>query len=38
MGQLQADGAVTKTGTGGYKDPYSYTSIAPDDRPTLPAI
>ena len=38
MNQLMAEGAVVKTGAGVQKDPFTYTSVAPDDRPTRPEI
>lgn len=38
MSQLQAQGAVIKSGQGVQKDPFTFTSISPDDRPELPAI
>lgn len=38
IGSLIAAGAVVKSGTGIQKDPFVYTSVAPDDRPEVPAI
>lgn len=38
MSELMADGEVVKAGAGTQKDPFTYTLVAPEDRPTQPEI
>lgn len=38
MSELMADGEVIKAGAGTQKDPFTYTLVAPEDRPTQPEI